>query len=1121
MARARRTTLVPPDDQALWYKDAVIYELHVRAFADSDGDGVGDFRGLIDRLDYLQDLGVTALWLLPFYPSPLRDDGYDIAQYKDVNPPYGTLRDFRAVLREAHARGLRVVTELVMNHTSDQHAWFQRSRRARPGTSARDFYVWSDTPDRYTDARIIFKDFETSNWTWDPEARAYYWHRFYHHQPDLNFDNPAVQRAMFDVVDFWLDMGVDGLRLDAVPYLFERDGTNCENLQETLDYLWALRRHVDDRFAARMLLAEANQWPEDAVAYLGQGDICHMAFHFPVMPRMFMATRMEDRFPLIDILAQTPPIADTAQWAMFLRNHDELTLEMVTDEERDYMYRVYAEDPQARINLGIRRRLAPLLGNDRKVIEMMNGLLFSLPGTPVIYYGDEIGMGDNIYLGDRNGVRTPMQWSGDRNAGFSQGNPQRMYLPVIIDPEYHYESVNVEAQHNNPNSLLWWMRRIIALRKRFKAFGRGSLEFLYPDNRKVLAFLRRFEDERILVLANLSRYAQYAELDLSQFRNMVPVELFGHSEFPPIGDLPYFVTLGPHAFYWFSLEPQRALAATEERVPTLRVDGAWDRLLRPPHKRALEEVLPGYLRGQRWFGGKARKIRTVEIAETLPVPPAGPGRSDEDEPAGLLALLRVEYTEGDPDTYVLPLDLASERRTDELRRYHPQTVVAMVRTRDGERALYDALWHPAFGRGLADAIVRRRRVTVGRGRLTATPERALAALRRGQRRWPEPTVLSGEQSNTSLLYGDRFIMKFFRRPEEGRNPDFEVGRFLTERAEFPHVPPVAGTIEYRRDRAEPMTLAILQGFVPNEGDAWSWTLDSLGAYLELVAARRGSRQGEGPERAAMLPDVSMVQMAAMQPPPEVFETVGAYVENARLLGQRTAEMHLALASDGDDPDFAPEPLTTLYQRSLYQSMRSQAARTFRLLRSRPIEDRRVARVMEQEREILDRLGAVLTRKVGGMRIRIHGDYHLGQVLWTGRDFVIIDFEGEPTLPLGERRLKRTPFRDVAGMIRSFHYAAYTALARAGEGPSRDGDRPALEQWVQFWYRWVASQFLHAYLERAAGAAFMPRETAQIEVLLDVTLLHKAVYELRYEANNRPDWIGIPARGVLDLLRHES
>ncbi len=448
------------------------------------------FAGSPQRLDYLADLGITAVWLLPFYPSPLRDDGYDIADYLAVHPDYGTLADARRFIREAHERGLRVITELVFNHTSDQHAWFQRARRAAPGSVDRGWYVWSDTPERYRDARIIFKDFEPSNWSWDPVASAYFWHRFYSHQPDLNFDEPRVGEALLRIVDYWLDAGVDGLRLDAIPYLYEREGTNGENLPETHAFLKRLRRHVDERFADRMLLAEANQWPEDSVAYFGEGDECHMAFHFPLMPRMFMALRMEDRYPILDILAQTPDLPETAQWALFLRNHDELTLEMVTDEERDYMYRVYAADPQARINLGIRRRLAPLLGNNRRRIELMNGLLFSLPGTPVIYYGDEIGMGDNVYLGDRNGVRTPMQWSSDRNAGFSRADRQRLYLPVITDAEYHYEAVNVDAQQANPQSLLWWMRRIIALRKRHPAFGRGSLRFLHPGNRRILAFVR-------------------------------------------------------------------------------------------------------------------------------------------------------------------------------------------------------------------------------------------------------------------------------------------------------------------------------------------------------------------------------------------------------------------------------------------------------------------------------------------------------------------------------------------------------------------------------------------------------------------------------------------------------
>src|SRR5262245_1547080 len=542
-----------PEIDSRWYKDAIIYEAHVRAFHDSDGDGFGDFRGLTRKLDYLEDLGVTAVWLLPFYPSPLRDDGYDIADYTSIHPQYGKLDDFKEFLAEAHRRGIRVITELVINHTSDQHPWFQRARLAPKGSPERDFYVWSDTADRYADARIIFKDFEPSNWSWDPVAKQYYWHRFYHHQPDLNYDNTAVWDAIFPLVDFWFGMGVDGVRLDAVPYLYEREGTNCENLPETHAFLKALRAHVDERFPGRMFLAEANQWPEEAVAYFGDADECHMAFHFPVMPRLFMALHQEDRFPILDILDQTPLIPDGCQWCLFLRNHDELTLEMVTDEERDYMYRAYAQDRTARINLGIRHRLAPLLKNDRRRIELMNGLLFSLPGTPVVYYGDEIGMGDNIYLGDRNGVRTPMQWSADRNAGFSRANPQRLYLPIIIDPEYHYEAINVEAQQGNASSLLWWMKRLIALRQQFQAFGRGTIEFLRPDNPRILAFVRRYGEERILVVANLSRFVQYVQLDLSEFKGMVPQELFGRTPFPPIGELPYLLTLGPHSFYWFAL----------------------------------------------------------------------------------------------------------------------------------------------------------------------------------------------------------------------------------------------------------------------------------------------------------------------------------------------------------------------------------------------------------------------------------------------------------------------------------------------------------------------------------------------------------------------------------------
>src|SRR5882724_2185047 len=550
------------ENKPMWYKSGIIYELHVRAYCDSDGDGTGDFRGLTSKLDYLHDLGVTAIWLLPFYPSPLKDDGYDIANYYDVHPMYGTLDDFKIFLREAHKRNLRVITELVLNHTSDQHSWFQRARRSPAGSKYRDYYVWNDSPEKYKGTRVIFKDTEPSNWTWDPRAKAFYWHRFFAHQPDLNFDNPAVHEEMINVLDFWFDLGVDGVRLDAVPYLYEREGTSCENLAETHEYLKKLRKHVDEKYGDKMLLAEANQWPDDAVQYFGagKGDECHMAFHFPLMPRLFMSLRMEDRVPVVDILEQTPAIPETAQWALFLRNHDELTLEMVTDEERDYMYRMYAHVLQARLNLGIRRRLAALVGNDRKRIELLTALLFSLPGTPVIYYGDEIGMGENIYLGDRNGVRTPMQWSADKNAGFSRANPQSLYLPINLDPENHYEAVNVEVQERNPHSLLWWMKRLMGLRQRWQAFGLGTLEFFQPDNRKVLVFVRRHQNECILVVANLSRFVQPVELDLSVFRSRVPIELFGRTEFPAIGDLPYFLTLSPHAFYWFSLEAKAAVA---------------------------------------------------------------------------------------------------------------------------------------------------------------------------------------------------------------------------------------------------------------------------------------------------------------------------------------------------------------------------------------------------------------------------------------------------------------------------------------------------------------------------------------------------------------------------------
>jgi len=696
---ARPTTLA---DDPEWYKDAVIYELRVRSFYDSNGDGIGDFRGLVEKLDYLQDLGVTALWFLPFCPSPGRDDGYDISDYCDVHPDLGTLADFAEVVTEAHRRGIRIITELVLNHTSDQHPWFQRARRAPPGSEERDFYVWNETADRYREARIIFKDFEPSNWTWDPVAKAHFWHRFFAHQPDLNFQSPAVQAALLDAVDFWFALGVDGLRLDAVPYLYEAEGTNCENLPETHAFLRKLRAHVDAKFKDKMLLAEANQWPEDAAAYFGQGDECHMNFHFPIMPRMFMAIHMEDRFPIIDILAQTPELPPACQWALFLRNHDELTLEMVTDEERDYMYRAYAHEREMRINLGIRRRLAPLVGNDRRQMELLNGLLCSLPGTPVLYYGDEIGMGDNVYLGDRNGVRTPMQWSMDRNAGFSRANPQRLILPVVIDPEYHYESLNVEQQQENAHSLLWWMKRLIAVRRRYRAFGRGAIEFLSPSNSRVLAFIRTHGDETVLVVANLSRFVQAVELDLSRFKGMVPVELFGMSRFPPVGDAPYLLTLGAHAFYWFAVE--RSYAEADEARMSLYeapviAPSSFASLL-GPERALLADVLPSYLASRRWFAGRDRRITTVSVRDAVPMDP----------PTLAIVLVDVEYSEGEPEAYVVPLAVVAAPSLPAIAEGAPgaaapipsQALVARL----GGDLLVDALEHPASSRALLEAVAK-------------------------------------------------------------------------------------------------------------------------------------------------------------------------------------------------------------------------------------------------------------------------------------------------------------------------------------------------------------------------------------------------------------------------------
>ncbi|HLI62049.1 MAG TPA: maltose alpha-D-glucosyltransferase [Terriglobales bacterium] len=1098
-----------------WYKDAIIYEVHVRAFCDSVMDGIGDFGGLTQKLDYLQDLGVTALWLLPFFPSPLRDDGYDISNYTDVHPAYGTLRDFQRFLREAHRRGLRVITEMVLNHTSDQHAWFQRSRRAAPGTRWRNFYVWSETPEKYHDARIIFKDFEASNWTWDPVAKAYYWHRFYSHQPDLNWDNPEVREAMFAAMDFWFDQGVDGMRLDAVPYLIEREGTSCENLPETHEVLRELRRHVDEKYQDRMLLAEANQWPEDAVAYFGQGNECHMAFHFPLMPRLFMGLRMEDRYPITDILKLTPPIPANCQWAMFLRNHDELTLEMVTDEERDYMYRTYARDREMRINLGIRRRLAPLLENDRRRIELMNALLFSLPGTPVIYYGDEIGMGDNIFLGDRNGVRTPMQWSSDRNAGFSRANPQRLYLPVNIDPEYHYETINVEAQQNNSHSLLWFMKRLIQQRKQFRAFGRGSLQFLTPSNRKVLAFLRRFQDESVLVVANLSRFAQCVELDLAAHKGTVPVEAYGRAKFPTVTESPYPLSLGPHACYWFHLQPseETVSAGIPQGLPVLQVASA-EELFTGDTLQRLQRVIPRMLRERPWFLGKRRSITGVSLSGKLLLPQTS---------AHLLAL-RVEYSDSDPEIYFAPISLATGDKAEAMLRDRPDIALARV---EGLAAPAPAVLYPAtmdrdFNDALLRAIVRRRRIRADSGELVGAHTREFRKAWRATGPSLEPGSPQPEPGFTAINYGSDFVLKLYRKLEEGINPGRELPEFLSQHTSFQAAPRALGSLDYRRYNGNAVIsqtcIGTLSSFVPNATGGWRYTVDHLGLFFEHAFAipQDDSRLSDlvGPDLWSPLPDPA---------PPLISELLGSYLDHVRILARRTAQLHDALSSRPDIPDFAPEPFTTFYRHSIYHGMLAQLNRSLELLRSRrhglaAEAQKEIAEVLDREEEIHRHLLRLRDTRLSGNRIRNHGDYHLSNVLFTGSDWVITNFEGDILRPLSERRIKRSALRDVATMLRSFHYISYAALFGGVPGIVAGGDaHPQLEKWATAWCRWVSATFLHEYLHAAGEALYLPQQAEELKILLGAYRIERALIEIEHELEQRPQWIRIPVNGILGQL----
>ncbi len=1082
----------------LWYKDAVIYQLHVKAFCDSNDDGIGDFRGLASKLDYVQDLGVNAIWVMPFYPSPLRDDGYDVADYLNVHPHYGTRQDFRNFLREAHRRGLRVITELVVNHTSDQHPWFQAARRAPPDTSKRNFYVWSEDDQKYRDTRIIFTDTEASNWTWDPVAKSYFWHRFFSHQPDLNFDNPSVMKAVVRAMRFWLDMGVDGFRLDAIPYLVEREGTNNENLPETHAVIKQIRAAIDAKYTDRLLLAEANQWPEDVHDYFGDGDECHMAYHFPLMPRMYMAIAQEDRHPVIEIMQQTPDIPANCQWAIFLRNHDELTLEMVTSKERDYMYRMYAADPRARINLGIRRRLAPLMENDIDRIKLMNSLLLSMPGSPIIYYGDEIGMGDNIFLGDRDGVRTPMQWTPDRNAGFSRADPQRLYLPPIMDPVYGYEAVNVEAQLREPSSLLNWMKRMLAVRKQSQAFGRGRLTFLNPGNNKVLAYLREHGNEAILCVANVGRSAQPVELDLKRYRGRVPVEMLGRVAFPPIGELPYLLTLPAHAFYWFRLATDieapdwhESFTAREELPMMVLFDG-WQSFFRDrvvPWRIGMAqkvrdqfelEILPRYIEQRRWFGQKGEKIKRAQLVDH--------GLLESGNQSWLIGQFDVEAG-AQTIRYFIPLSLAWDE-TEEVRvRTLKAATVAKVRQQANVGVMADALPDVAFCRALVETIGQGRELQTAQGKLRFVPTRVFREIAGSDLSRLELARPQMQSSNTVVTLGERLFVKGYRQVHSGINPELEMGRFLTEVVQFPNCVRVAGALEYLGADGATSTLCLLQAFLTNEGDGWTHAVDYLGRFLE--------------ERGAQ---------------PSTPDAHGGFLALMQTLGTRTAQLHCALARTTGDPAFDPEPFAAADLAEWKRRVVDEAAATLAMLDQRrrdlPAAIRADAESLLQGREqLIKRIEACEPPAGATLKTRLHGDYHLGQVLLSNHDFVIIDFEGEPARPLPERRAKHSPLCDVAGMLRSFNYARSAALRHAAQG---GGDSTALEPLAAQWEREVRQAFLVAYEETVRTSPLYADFNAARE-LLALAELDKALYELRYELGNRPEWVPIPLRGILALV----
>lgn len=1096
---------VPPKaNDSLWFKDAIIYELSVRAFFDSNADGIGDFQGLVQKLDYLEDLGVNTLWLLPFYPSPQKDDGFDVTDHGDVHPDYGTIADFKQFLKEAHRRGMRVLTELILNHTSDQHPWFKRSRKAKAGSRYREFYVWSDTPDKYKEARVIFSSEESTNWTWDSDAKAYYWHRFFKHQPELNFDNPEVQLEMIKIVDFWMKMGVDGFRLSSVPFLFEEEGTSCENLPQTHAYLKRLRAHIDKNYKNRILIAEANLWPEDAADYFGGGQECHMNFHYPLMPRMFLALRTEDSYPIIDIMEQTPETPPNSQWAVFLRNHDELGLEMVTEEEKDYLFKAYAHDNNTKFNMGIRRRLAPMMNNDRRKAELLHAILFSLPGSPVLYYGDEIGMGDNVYLGDRYGVRTPMQWNMNLNAGFSNANPQKLYLPIITDPAYRHESINVAAQEENPSSFLWWMKQVISMRKRLNIFGRGDMRFLESSNAKVLSFVRYYEKQFIIVVANLSQFSQSTILNLSEFKGCDITEVFSQNRFMQVGEGDYPITIGPYGYFWF----QADVDEKREKEPSgelylLKTEVSWEKLFdNYTELRVLErKILLPFMKKCRWFGGKAKAVSKVSIQKTIPIKVEGDTH--------FLAVIEVDYVQRLPELYFLPLAFLPSDNIMERVEYTVQSVVCRAEIQGKAGFIMDSSYDKLFRDFLFISMGKEIKLKVDDGGTLLFNSGVFAKI--DVNRDIDSKILRADQSNTAIIYNDQYFFKFYRKLENEINPELEIVQFLSEHTTFQNSPRYAGSVEYRDQDGGVIVFGLLQRKVENQGEAWTMSVDSVGRFYERIMSKA---------KTIKLPKLINKASIKFEEAPDVIqEFIGrGFYERMVRLGQRTAEMHLALGSNTSNPAFVPENFTANYQRSMYSSLRKLVKDRFNLLETTlpklTAEVQEFAKkVLALENDIMQCFSEVYQLKIKAHKIRIHGDYHLGQVLFTGRDFVIIDFEGEPGLSFSERRLKKSALKDVAGMMRSIHYAAFGKILLNEN--YRERDLEFLESWAEQWQHYVSRFYLGAYMERMNMGTVLSVED---DVLIRTFLLEKAIYELGYELNGRPDWTIIPLRGIHYIMR---